>query len=430
MSLFPSIAPTLRWIRRAARRLNGVALLLAVASLSAGCGGSGADRGESSPAIDGVPAVDPGVVERLRALGYAGSTPADESGPRGVVANDPARVQPGLRLVTIQKLSRADLIDERGELVRTWSHEPSEVWERAELLDDGGLLVIGADPHEWEDGRTFFRIADEARYLLRLDREGGVVWKRLLSVHHDVEVTPDGRIAALAFERRVVPLIDARTPVRDDRIALFDAADGAPLGACGILASVLGRRALFPLAAIPADELGGEPWIDLFHTNSLEWMRHESLFGTHPLYAPGHVLVSFRNQDRVAIFDYGKCSVVWAWGENDLGGPHDAQLLPGGTVLLFDNGLGRGASRALEVDPRTNAIVWEWRADPPESFYTPSKGSVQRLPNGNTLLAESDAGRAIEVAPNGDIVWEWLCPHFVAPGERATIVRMVWVGSY
>jgi hypothetical protein len=217
--------------------------------------------------------------------------------------------------------------------------------------------------------------------------------------------------------------------VRDDRIVFLDPSDGSTRDECSFLSSVLARRSVFPLGAVPPDRLGGDPWIDLFHANSLERMREPTLFGTDALYDPSHVLVCFRNQNRVAIFDVERSTVVWAWGEHDLDGPHDAQLMPDGNVLLFDNGLARGYSRALEIDPRTNEIVWEWHADPPESFHTPSKGSVQRLPNGNVLLAESDAGRAIEVAPDGEIVWEWYCPYFVAPGRRATIVRMVWVGD-
>ncbi|MDP7572121.1 MAG: hypothetical protein QF391_11005, partial [Myxococcota bacterium] len=69
-------------------------------------------------------------------------------------------------------------------------------------------------------------------------------------------------------------------------------------------------------------------------------------------------------------------------------------------------------------------IVWEYSPDPSEGFFTASKGSIQRLENGNTLLAESDRGRAIEVTPRGEIVWEFVCPHESSPGRRAAIVRM------
>ena len=38
-------------------------------------------------------------------------------------------------------------------------------------------------------------------------------------------------------------------------------------------------------------------------------------------------------------------------------------------------------------------------------------GTSQRLPNGNTLITESENGRAFEVVPGGDIVWEYNNPH-------------------
>lgn len=43
-----------------------------------------------------------------------------------------------------------------------------------------------------------------------------------------------------------------------------------------------------------------------------------------------------------------------------------------------------------------------------EPFYTEFQGKWQLLDNGNLLLTESQAGRVVEVAPDGRSVWEWI----------------------
>ena len=79
-------------------------------------------------------------------------------------------------------------------------------------------------------------------------------------------------------------------------------------------------------------------------------------------------------------------------------------------------------SRAVEVDPLPDEVVWEWKADPPEAFFTESRGSAQRLANGNTLLAESDRGHAIEVTADGRVVWQYYHPG--VDDRVATITRI------
>jgi hypothetical protein len=43
---------------------------------------------------------------------------------------------------------------------------------------------------------------------------------------------------------------------------------------------------------------------------------------------------------------------------------------------------------------------------------------ARRLPNGNTLIVESQAGRAIEVTPDQEIVWEFVHPHRAGPQDE------------
>lgn len=394
-----------------------LSVLVSVGGL-AGCGGTQPDDARETPAGDRN-------LQALRSLPYTGGnvpTAADDA--VGVTYRDAAQSCLGYSLYAVQALSRAELIDEDGRVVRRWSHQPSACWERAELLPDGDLVVIGAVPYAWEDEGPDYRIADSARYVLRFDFNGRLKWKRMLQAHHDIEQTPTGDLLLLTFERQNIPAVHAEVPTRVDQLTLLSP-DGAVITSRSLFDAVLGRDDIFRLMPMKPSDLGGPLWVDLFHSNAVEWMRQVHLFGTHPLYDSRHVLVCFRHQDRVAIFHWDRNEVVWAWGAGEISAPHDAQLLPSGNILLFDNGMARGWSRAVELDPRTNTIVWQWHADPPKSFYTHSKGSAQRLPNGNTLLAESDAGRAFEVTPEGEVVWEFICPHQTPDGKRAAIVRMI-----
>ncbi|MCC6616085.1 MAG: aryl-sulfate sulfotransferase [Anaerolineae bacterium] len=110
--------------------------------------------------------------------------------------------------------------------------------------------------------------------------------------------------------------------------------------------------------------------------------------------------------------------------------PHDPRWvtdgLPGaGHITLYDNGsyVGRESTRALEIAPAINddgsydlsagqpaagEIVWEYDLTSDYSFIL---GSVQRLPNGNTLINDGYQMRVFEVTPDGQTVWEWREPN-------------------
>ena len=44
--------------------------------------------------------------------------------------------------------------------------------------------------------------------------------------------------------------------------------------------------------------------------------------------------------------------------------------------------------------------------------FSPRISNAQRLPNGNTLINEGTFGRFFEVTRDGDVVWEYINPHF------------------
>jgi hypothetical protein len=105
--------------------------------------------------------------------------------------------------------------------------------------------------------------------------------------------------------------------------------------------------------------------------------------------------------------------------------------LPGaGNITVFDNGDKRPDSLYSTVQEFTPPVdstghyetpapgqpygpagpVWQYKATPPASFYSPQVASAQRLPNGNTLICEGTKGRFFEVAPDTQTVWTYINP--------------------
>ena len=134
----------------------------------------------------------------------------------------------------------------------------------------------------------------------------------------------------------------------------------------------------------------------------------------------GDILASYRPTSTVIRISRKTGKIVWKLGPPTVAGQHAPTLVENGNVLIFDNGPHRlddsvPYSRAIEVDPATNAIVWKYQDKPAWNFFSPRMGCAQRLPNGNTLITESSFGRFFEVTKEGEIVWEYINPFFGKP---------------
>lgn len=353
-------------------------------------------------------------LERLWALGYVGFTDTKvKPGESPVTLYDPERSAAGYNLVSNRDLTSAQIFDARGNVVWSWADEGTNHWSNAELLANGDLLVPGSERAD-EPGSNF---------LLRMSWNGDVVWRRAINAHHDAEVTPAGTIATLTFRLRSIPEVSAEYEVEDNQITILTQ-DGKVLEEYSLYDPLCARPDVFACQAVPPTTQGGKKILDLLHANSVEFMRHAHLAERDPLYAAANVLVSIRNQNVVAIFDWERKSLVWTWGPGEISAQHDATVLENGNILIFDNGVLRKRSRVIELDPLRKEIVWQYEATEPERFFSVRKGSSQRLPNGNTLVANSHSGEAFEVTPQGEMVWRFLNPNANARGRRATIVRI------
>ena len=125
-----------------------------------------------------------------------------------------------------------------------------------------------------------------------------------------------------------------------------------------------------------------------------------------------------------------------AVGPGEIAHQHDPSLLDNGNILLFDNGAHRqdgscvSYSRVIEVNPTTNKIEWEYKANPPQSLYSALISGCQRLPNGNTLICEGLKGRVFEITMDGEIVWEYRSPFYALhAAQQAKVLKhpsIIW----
>lgn len=134
----------------------------------------------------------------------------------------------------------------------------------------------------------------------------------------------------------------------------------------------------------------------------------------------GNLMVSFRNISTVAMIERASGENYWKLGAPPLAQQHAPTLLENGNILIFDNGTHRldhpiPFSRVIEVDPATKEIVWTYQEGYVSQFFSPFISNAQRLPNGNTLICEGSFGSIFEVTHDGEVVWEYVNPHFIEP---------------
>jgi hypothetical protein len=366
---------------------------------------AGIDQQQPTPPV-------PDWQKQLEALGYLETAPLPqepEGEPIGVTRHVQQRSYAGLNLASLRHEAGASLFDMNGMVVYSWKADGAGPgpWQHVELCDNGDLLVL---------------VKDKA--LLRVTPSGSLRWMVQGRFHHDMTMTPSGHIWAATRAPRVHTVNQQELPVLEDRLTLLDGNGKVmqhfwfeeqllPLVSSTAIARLRSWASEHPhlVKKVKSDESGATRLLrfdtpaDLFHLNSIEVLDRE----VPGLCSQGNLLISVRNLNVIAVIDSESAKIAWQWGADELVRQHTPTLLDNGNILIFDNGPNRGYSRVIEVDPRLRKIVWEYRGTETEPFFSRSRGSSQRLPNGNTLICETDKGRSFEVTREGEIVWEYYC---------------------
>ena len=68
-------------------------------------------------------------------------------------------------------------------------------------------------------------------------------------------------------------------------------------------------------------------------------------------------------------------------------------------------------------------MTWEYAGTESDPLFTLRSGGAEILANGNVLIVETDRGRVLELAPDGEVVWEFRSP-FRAGKERDRVAAV------
>ncbi len=186
------------------------------------------------------------------------------------------------------------------------------------------------------------------------------------------------------------------------------------------------------------------PKVEFEHANSID------------IDSVGNYLISNRYLSEITKIDGRTGAIIWRFGGahnqftllNDslpFSYQHDARTLPNGHILFLDNGNfryngklpeSRAVEYALDTATMTAELVWQYRHTP--RVWASAMGSVQRLPNGNTLIGwgqnmalgapgTEPTVTATEVTKDGSVVFELALDNGVAPVYSYRVRKHAWV---
>lgn len=325
-------------------------------------------------------------------------------GGTGLRVLDHYRLFPGYTLFTsLIRQGEVYLIDLKGQVVHQWSL-PYPPASSGYLLPNGNLLYNGK--------LSEYPVRVPASALLKggvvveVDRYGKVVWEyHHPDLHQDACRLRNGNTLVLCLEK--IPR--------------------------SLVSQIQG--------GIPGTELDGEMYADVIHEVTPDgkivwsWHAYEHLNPETDIISPqaprqewthgnsvrelsdGNLILSFRNISTVVIVDRTTGNMIWKLGREVLAHPSFSQELFNGNILIVDNSTysdytSVNYSRVIEVNRQNQSIVWDYVDSPPHNSLSSYVSGAQRLPNGNTLITESAWGRLFEVTPEGDVVWDYVPPHF------------------
>lgn len=255
------------------------------------------------------------------------------------------------------------------------------------LMADGGLLLHDTSP------------------LTRIDACGRPLWMVDGIFHHSVEQDADGVFWA-AYRMPRSKLAGVGPEFIEEGIARIDAAGQVTL-----------RRSIVTI--LDQNGLGylwrGRPYMaDPFHLNDIQPAMEDGL-----RWKRGDLFISLRNLSTVLLYRPATGRILWyrsfPWRFQ-----HDVNILDDHRISVFDNHwrFAFDQPEQAEVDGTNRLLVYDFatgRTSEPlaASFKrlnirTRAQGRSTPLPNGDTMVEETEAGRVLRLAPDGQVRWRYI----------------------
>jgi hypothetical protein len=340
------------------------------------------------------------------------------------------RAQAGLNLVTeiLADALSVKVMDLDGNVLHRWTLDWFLLWpdaahvpERLRPQSKPGTHVNGAAL--LPNGDLVFNF--EHLGLLRVDRQGAVVWRLPYQTHHSVHRAADGKLWVCGQKERSEPMPACPNlvpPFVEDTV-LVVTPDGKVEAEWSILDLLVrnGRQGLLGLAN--RDDFSTAVSGDVTHLNHVEPFPAGA---QGAFFQPGDVLVSLRNVNTVFVFDRATGAIKFdctGWFVRQ----HDPHFVDGNTFSVFDNNTVAGPggalpSRIVLVSARDRSVRPYFVGSREQPFSTPILGRHQWLPNGNLLVTDSCSGRAFELDRNREVVWWYV--NYVGEGTVGAVQQV------
>lgn len=327
----------------------------------------------------------------------------------GLITHDVDRATPGYTLYSPLGQKMTVLVDMAGEVVHRWDR-PTIPGNYAYLQSNGNLLAAGRS----DEGP---QMAAKGGLIQEFDWDGNIVWEYVDHYqHHDFRRLPNDNLIYFGWE------VLSEAAAARVQGGLADHDDDAEIWGDYIREVDRDGNTVWEWHAETDQEIEKYPICPICHRN--EFAHGNTVTVT----ASGDVMASWRHNHLIAVIDRQTKKFKWEMCDmSRLGHQHDFQELENGNYMVFANRDHtdvhgpRTGSRVLEIDPATKETVWEYRGDPSHTFFSPHISGCQRLASGNTLICEGIWGRVFETTPEGEVVWDYVSPHFIEPDPNRPV---------